>query len=147
MDSLHLAPPFLVVFGSPTIVRRNGGFGKSRYRRAMRVLATAAAVLLLAGCGGKHPVTVAGCLNDAGFLVTADGAQVNGTSPSGLAFTLTTYPTSAAANRAAMRFDRTKIVVVAHALVDFRGNPDPAARLSAGEIRTIQGCLEKASSA
>jgi hypothetical protein len=134
----------LVGFRSRTIVRRNGGFGKSRYRRRMRLLAAAAALLMLAGCGGKHPATVAGCLDNAGFLVTADGAQVNGTSPSGVAFTLTTFPTAAAANRAAMRFDRTKIVVVARALVDFRGNPDPAARLSTGEIRTIRGCLEKA---
>jgi hypothetical protein len=109
----------------------------------MRVLALVLAAAVLAGCGGKRRETVAGCLNDAGFLVTASDGEVNGTSPAGVAFTLTTYGNAEAANRAAMKLDPRTTAVVATALLDFHGNPDPHVRLSKGDLATIGRCLEK----
>jgi hypothetical protein len=110
----------------------------------MRVIAVACAVALLSGCGGKSKVTVAGCLNDDGFLVTSSGAKVEGTSPGGVAFTLTMYENARAAKRAAAGLDRHTTAAVSTGVVDFRGNPDPAARITAGELTTIRGCLEQA---
>ena len=109
----------------------------------LRALLLLAAVLL-AGCGGKSHETLAGCLNDAGFLVTASPRAVNGTSPAGVAFTLTTYGSATAANRAAMKLDPRTTAVVGPGLVDFRGNPDPHARLSEAELATIRSCQKKA---
>jgi hypothetical protein len=110
----------------------------------MRVIAVACAVALLSGCGGKSKATVAGCLNDDGFLVTSSGAKVEGTSPGGVAFTLTMYENARAAKRAAAGLDRHTTAAVSTGVVDFRGNPDPAARITAGELTTIRGCLEQA---
>jgi hypothetical protein len=127
-----------------TIVRPIHEMRKSRYRRAMRTLALAiAAVALLAGCGGTSHDTLAGCLNGAGFLVTSSGSKVDGTSPSGVAFTLRTYGTPAAAKKAARSLDPRTTVVVTRGVVDFHGNPDPEAALSRDELRTISRCLDR----
>ncbi len=127
-----------------SIVRPIREMRKSRYRRAMRTLALPlAALALLAGCGGTSHVTLAGCLNDAGFLVTSSGSKVDGTSPSGVAFTLRTYRTPAAAKQAARSLDPRTTAVVASGVVDFRGNPDPKAALSPDELRTARSCLGK----
>jgi len=101
----------------------------------MRVLAVAGAALLLAGCGGSHQVTLSGCLNDAGFLVTSSG---------GVAFTLTVYGSPRAAKRAAASLEPRTTAVLGAGVVDFHGNPDPGARISAGERRSIRECLAKA---
>jgi hypothetical protein len=117
---------------------------KSRYRRAMRILTLAAVgMVLLAGCGGKRHETIAGCLNNAAFLVASSGSKVDGTSPSGVAFTLRTYGTPAAATRAARSLDPHTTVVVGTGVVDFHGNPGSDAALSADEVRTIHECLGK----
>jgi len=58
-------------------------------------------------------------------------------------FTLTTYGNATAANRAAMKLDPRTTAVVATGLIDFRGNPDPSARPSKGDLATIRRCLEK----
>lgn len=110
----------------------------------MRVIALACAVALLSGCGGKSKVTVAGCLNNDGFLVTSSGAKVEGTSPAGVAFTLTVYETAQAAKRAAAGLDRHTTAVASTGVVDFRGNPGPGARITAAELTTIRDCLERA---
>jgi len=110
----------------------------------MRVLAVAGAALLLAGCGGSHQVTLSGCLNDAGFLVTSSGAKVEGTSPGGVAFTLTVYGSPRAAKRAAASLEPRTTAVLGAGVVDFHGNPDPGARISTGERRSIRECLAKA---
>jgi hypothetical protein len=109
----------------------------------MRVLVLGLAVALLAGCGAPDHETLGGCLDKAGFLVTASDRAVNGTSPAGVAFTLTTYGNATAANRAAMKLDPRTTAVVATSLVDFHGNPDPSARLSKDDLATIRRCLEK----
>jgi hypothetical protein len=86
-------------------------------------------VVVLAGCGGgskKQPVAVATahCLNDGGFLVQAQGRTVEGTSPSGVGFTLTLAPGRPAA-------------------IDASGNPS-SAKLTRGELGSIRKCLGKA---
>jgi hypothetical protein len=109
----------------------------------MRILAVAIAAMLVSGCGSGRPPTLSGCLNDAGFLVTASGPKVEGTSPGGVAFTLTDYGSHAAAKRAAASLDPRTTEVVAAGVVDFHGNPEPRARISADERRAIRGCLAK----
>lgn len=117
---------------------------KSRYVRPMRVLIVVLVAGFLAACGGKSPVTVSGCLNDAGFLVTSSGTKVEGTTPAGVAFTLTVYPSAAAATRAASRLDPRTTAVVEAGVVDSRGNPGTAARVSAADLAAIRTCLGKA---
>jgi hypothetical protein len=117
---------------------------KSRYVRPMRVLAVVLLAGLLASCGGKRPVTVGGCLNDAGFLVTLSGTKVEGTTPAGLAFTLTVYPTVVAATRAASSLDPRTTAVIEAGVVDAHGNPGQAAGVSAADRATIRRCLGKA---
>jgi hypothetical protein len=117
---------------------------KSRYVRPMRVLAVVVVAGLLAACGGKSPVTVGGCLNDAGLLVTSSGQKVEGTTPAGVAFTLTVYPSAAAARRAASRLDPRSTAVVGAGVVDSKGNPSPGASVSAADLAAIRECLGKA---
>ena len=111
----------------------------------MRVLAVAVAAILVSGCGGRPP-TLSGCLNDAGFLVTSSGPKVEGTSPGGVAFTLRVYASHAEATRAAASLHPRTTAVVAAGVIDFHGNPDPGARISADELRSIRGCLAKTGS-
>ena len=127
-------------------MRPNGELRKSRYVRVMRLLAVAVATGLLAACGGKSPVTLGGCLNDAGFLVTSSGTKVEGTTPAGVAFTLTVYRSAAAATRAASQLGPRTSAVAGTGVVDFHGNPGPSARVSAAELATIRLCLGKAES-
>lgn len=112
----------------------------------MRVLAVVAATGLFAACGGKAPVTLSSCLNDAGFLVTSSGAKVEGTTPAGVAFTLTVHRSAAAATRAASRLGPRTTAVVGTGVVDFHGNPGQSARVSAAELTTIRQCLGKTES-
>ena len=112
----------------------------------MRVFAVAVAAGLLAACGGKAPVTLGGCLNDAGFLVTSSGTKVEGTTPAGVAFTLTVYRSATGARRAASRLGPRTTAVVGTGVVDFHGNPGRSARVSAAELATIRECLGKTES-
>ncbi|MGH3002238.1 MAG: hypothetical protein ACRDM1_06195, partial [Gaiellaceae bacterium] len=93
------------------------------------------------------PVTLGGCLNDAGFLVTSSGTKVEGTTPAGVAFTLTAYRSAAAATRAASRLSSRTTAVVTTGVVDFHGNPAPGASVSAAELATIRRCLKQAKAA
>jgi hypothetical protein len=77
-------------------------------------------VLALAGCGSaKTPAErAADCLNAHSFLVQASGTRVEGSSPGGVNFSVSV------AGR-----------------IDDSGNPG-GRRLSAGERRSIRGCLD-----
>jgi hypothetical protein len=86
-------------------------------------------VVLLTGCGGSArkqsaAVEMANCLNDRGFLVQAKHRTVEGTSPSGVGFTLTLRPGKAP-------------------VVDASGNPS-SAKLSPAERAALERCADKA---
>jgi hypothetical protein len=119
---------------------------KSRYVRPMRVFAIVLVAGLLAACGGKSHLTVGDCLNHAGFLVTSSGAKVEGTTPAGIGFTLTVYPSVAAAKHVASRLDARTTAVVGTGVVDSRGNPGSGARVSAADLAVIGRCLTAGSS-
>jgi hypothetical protein len=74
---------------------------------------------VLAGCGSaKTPAErLADCLNAKGFLVQANGLRADGSSPSGVNFTVSVAGP-----------------------IDDSGNPG-GRRLSAGERRSIRACL------
>jgi hypothetical protein len=110
----------------------------------MRVLAVVFVAVLLAACGGRRPVTLSGCLNDAGFLVTSSGTKVEGTTPAGVAFTLTVYPSAAEATRAAARLDPRTTAAVEAGVVDSHGNPGRDVSVSAADLAAIRKCLGKA---
>ena len=77
-------------------------------------------MLALAGCGGKAKAPaerIADCLDGKGFLVQGATGRVVGTSPAGVAFSVSTV-----------------------GRIDDRGNPG-GRRLSLAERRTIRGCL------
>lgn len=77
-------------------------------------------VFALAGCGGKPAspvVRLADCLNGKSFLVQPATGRVVGTSPDGVAFTVST-----------------------RGVIDDRGNPG-GRRLSAADRKTIRACL------
>ena len=106
--------------------------------------ALAVLVLALAACGGASQTTVADCLNDAGFLVSASGTEVRGTSPAGVGFTLKVYESPAAARRAAARLAPASTAVAVSGVVDWRGNPSPSARLTHAELRIVERCVTRA---
>ena len=92
-------------------------------RKSLVVLA-----VVLAGCGGgakKQPpaLATANCLNDLGFLVQPKARTVEGTSPSGVGFTITLSSTAP--------------------VVDSRGNPS-GRKLTRAELGSIKKCLRKA---
>jgi hypothetical protein len=146
MDSLHLRTTSSSTFRNRSIVGPADGFRKSRYRRRVRGSVLAVLVLALAACGGASRTTVADCLNDAGFLVSGSGTEVRGTSPAGVGFTLRMYAEPAAAKRAAARLEPATTAVAARGVVDWRGNPSPAARLTRAELRTIGRCVSRSNS-
>lgn len=97
----------------------------------MSVLRKSVVVLLvaLAGCGGgakrqSAAAATAACLNERGFLVQAGGRALQGTSPSGVGFTVTISPGKPAR-------------------IDASGNPS-SAKLSPTERASIGTCLGKA---
>jgi len=110
----------------------------------VRPLALALAALMLAGCGGTHRRTVAGCLNDAGFLVSGSARQVEGTTSNGVAFTLTLYGSEPAAHRAAARLRPATTAVVGRGVVDWRGNPSPSAHPAGADFRAVERCMTRA---
>jgi len=130
-----------------------------------RILGTALVVVaasIMAGCGGssKSSGAVAGvggvggiflgnCLNqDDGFLVQPSEGMVIGMSPAGVNFTLTLYASAAAARAAAKNKEPKTTVVIANAVVDFKGNPAPSAgappaTISNTEIANIRDCINR----
>ena len=135
-------------------------------KRSTPFLVLVAAVAALAGCGGSkssgggdggggssgtHPsgIKVGDCLNsDENFLVQPEEDAVNGESPGGVNFTLTFYPTNAAAAAAAKKKNPKFTALVEDAVIDFRGNPSPyegapPARISKSELDAIKRCIDK----
>ena len=110
----------------------------------MRPLVLALAALVLAGCGGSHRQSVAGCLNDAGFLVSGSARQVQGTTSNGVAFTVTIYGSVPAAQRAAARLRPATTAVIGKGVVDWHGNPSPSARPTGADLRTVERCVTRA---
>jgi hypothetical protein len=134
------------------------------------ILVLAALVAVLAGCGGGggksssggtttaagggsglvDGVTVGNCLNeDENFLVQPTGNAVDGQSPAGIGFTLTFYPTPAAAKAAIPAGAAKTSAVVENGVVDFHGNPSPyegapPAKISKVELAAIKRCIDKA---
>jgi hypothetical protein len=128
-----------------------------------------AALAVLAGCGGGgsssssggsggstsgevNGITVGNCLNgDENFLVQPQEEKVDGQSPAGVSFTLTFYPTQAAAKAAFAKKNPKTTALVEGGVVDFRGNPSPyqgapPAKISKVELASINRCIEKAKS-
>jgi len=110
----------------------------------VRPLVLALAALVLAGCGGSHRQTVAGCLNDAGFLVSGSARQVEGTTSDGVAFTLTVYGSAAAAHRAAARLRPKTTAAIGRGVVDWHGNPSPSARPTGADLRAVERWVRRA---
>jgi hypothetical protein len=130
------------------------------------ILVLAALIVVLAGCGGGGSssggtttaagsgtvdgVTVGNCLNeDENFLVQPTGNSVDGQSPAGIGFTLTFYPTPAAAKAAIPKGAEKTSAVVENGVVDFHGNPTPyegapPAKISPAELAAIKRCIDKA---
>ena len=113
----------------------------------MRPIAVAALALVLVGCGSKPKPTLAGCLDDHGFLASGTAGRARGTSPEGVAFSLTLHADRAAARRALARLPRATAALAGLAVVDWHGNPSPRARLTAAELATIRSCTTLAAPA
>ncbi len=109
----------------------------------MRLVAFLALVLAVCGCGRTHRQTVAGCLNERGFLVTAAAGGISGTSAGGTGLAVTLYPSAAAATRAAAKLGHRGTTVVGIAVVDVRGNPDASPPLTSSDLAAVRKCLPK----
>jgi hypothetical protein len=104
------------------------------------------------GGGGVNGITVGNCLNeDENFLVQPQTGLVDGQSPAGVSFTLTFYPSQAAAKAAYAKKNPKTTSLVDSGVVDFRGNPSPyqgapPAKISKVELAAINRCIAKAKS-
>ncbi len=122
------------------------------------------ALVALSGCGGGGSssggggsssgktvdgVKVGDCLNnDENFLVQPQTSKVDGQSPAGVSFTLTLYPTAAAAQTAFKKKNPKTTALVDKGVVDFKGNPSPyqgapPAKISKVELAAINRCIAK----
>jgi hypothetical protein len=114
-------------------------------------------VAVLAGCGSRSPsaatggsvgISVGDCLNDQEhFLVQRRRTVLDGQSPAGVSFTLTLYPTNAAAAAAFAKKSPRTTSLVENGVVDFKGNPPispggPPAKLSTSELDAIKRCID-----
>jgi hypothetical protein len=133
------------------------------------ILVLAALVVVLAGCGGGgsksssggnpnsggsggggvNGISVGDCLNnDENFLVQPSQTKLDGQSPAGVSFTLTFYPTRAAAQAVFAKGSKKTSALVESGVVDFRGNPSPyegapPAKISPVELAAIKRCIDK----
>jgi hypothetical protein len=104
------------------------------------------------GGGGVNGITVGNCLNDdENFLVQPQTGLVDGSSPAGVNFTLTLYPSQAAAKAAFAKKNPKTTALVDSGVVDFKGNPSPyqgapPAKISKVELASINRCIAKAKS-
>jgi len=136
-----------------------------KHRTSILILLAVAA--LLAGCGGGggsssnsatgtidssklNGVTVGDCLNqEENFLVQPSQTVLDGMSPAGVNFTLTLYPTAAAAKAAGSKKNPKTTAIVEDGVIDFHGNPSPyagapPAKISPVELAAIKRCIDKA---
>jgi hypothetical protein len=134
--------PFLVLLAAVAVLAGCGGGGKS---------SSGGGGGGGGGDGGTHPsgIKVGDCLNaDENFLVQPEENSVNGESPGGVNFTLTFYPSNAAAAAAAKKKNPKFTALVEDAVIDFRGNPSPyagapPAKISQTELAAIKRCIDK----
>jgi hypothetical protein len=104
------------------------------------------------GGGGINGITVGNCLNeDENFLVQPQTGLVDGQSPGGVTFTLTLYPSQAAAKAVYDKKNPKTTSLVENGVVDFKGNPSiyagaPPAKISKVELAAINRCIAKAKS-
>jgi hypothetical protein len=104
------------------------------------------------GGGGVNGITVGNCLNeDENFLVQPQTDKVDGQSPGGVTFTLTLYPSQAAAKAVFDKKNPKTTSLVENGVVDFKGNPSiyagaPPAKISKVELAAINRCIAKAKS-
>ena len=132
------------------------------------ILVLAALVVVLAGCGGGgksgsgsggtsttasgtvNGITVGNCLNEEeNFLVQPSETVLDGQSPAGISFTLTFYPTPAAAKAAFAKSSAKTTSIVENGVIDFKGNPSPykgaaPAKISQVELASIKRCIDTA---
>ena len=138
-------------------------------RRTIPLLVLLAVMAVLAGCGGGggsssnsnsatatidssklNGVTVGDCLNqEENFLVQPSETVLDGMSPAGVNFTLTLYPTPAAAKAAGAKKNPKTTAIVEDGVIDFHGNPSPyagapPAKISPVELAAIKRCIDKA---
>ena len=141
MHRLHLAPPPRLESGTRPLCGPAGDCASRATVARVRLAVVAALALVLAACGGKPHPTLADCLNDAGFLVRGSGKAVSGTSPGGVAFSVTLYPdASVARSRLALRSPRTALRI-GRAVVDWHGNPSPSSRLRGADLDAVGRCV------
>jgi len=74
---------------------------------------------------------------------------LDGMSPAGVNFTLTLYPTAAAAKTAGSKKNPKTTAIVEDGVIDFHGNPSPyagapPAKISPVELAAIKRCIDKA---
>ncbi len=99
------------------------------------------------GGGGVNGVSVGNCLNEQDFIVQPSPKVLDGTSPGGVAFTLTFYKDAAAAEAVVKKKDSKTTALVEKGVVDFHGNPSafagaPPAKISKTELKSINDCIE-----
>jgi hypothetical protein len=100
------------------------------------------------GGGGVNGISVSNCLILEDFLVQPSQTTIDGTSPGGVAFTLTFYKSTGAANAVFKKKNPKTTAIVENGVVDFKGNPSPykgapPAKISQRELSVIKRCIDK----
>jgi hypothetical protein len=100
------------------------------------------------GGGGVNGISVGNCLISEDFLVQPSQTTLDGTSPGGVVFTLTFYPSQAKADEVFKKRDPKTTARVENGIVDFRGNPSPyegapPAKISQKELAVIKRCIDE----
>jgi hypothetical protein len=98
---------------------------------------------------GRSGIDIGNCLNENyDFLVQPSESSVDGMSPAGVSFSMTLYPSPAAAKAAYQKKQPKTTALVDTGVVDFHGNPSPyqgapPAKISKVELGNIKSCIEK----
>ncbi|HEY3183257.1 MAG TPA: hypothetical protein VGJ77_10500 [Gaiellaceae bacterium] len=100
------------------------------------------------GGGGVNGISVGNCLISEDFLVQPSQTTLDGTSPGGVVFTLTFYPSQAKADEVFKKRNPKTTARVENGIVDFRGNPSPyegapPAKISQKELAVIKRCIDE----
>jgi hypothetical protein len=100
------------------------------------------------GAGRVDAISVSNCLITEDFLVQPSQTTIDGTSPGGVGFTLTFYPSQAKAGAVFENKDPKSTARVENGIVDFRGNPFPyegarPAKISQKELAAIKRCIDE----
>ena len=143
-------------------------------KKLLPLLVLATLAVVLAGCGGggsksssggggattsggggggsssgRSGIDIGNCLNENyDFLVQPSESSVDGMSPAGVSFSMTLYPSPAAAKAAYQKKPPKTTALVDTGVVDFHGNPSPyqgapPAKISQTELAAIKRCIDK----